>query len=69
MWAYLAFLVCTSGNVCFTTVPYEPPLAGISACQMQGMMIAPQWQAAHPGYTVKRIRCRIGKEWQREDAA
>ena len=69
MLVYLAFLVCTHANVCFTTVPSEEPLAGLSACQQQGMMIAPQWEESHPGYTVKKIRCRIGKPFQPEDAA
>jgi hypothetical protein len=67
MWTYLAFIVC-HGAVCFTTVPYNTPLAGLSACQQQGMMIAPQWEETHPGYKVTKIRCRIGKEWAPEDA-
>ena len=68
MWTYLAFLVCTHANVCFTTVPQETPFAGLAACQIAGEMMAPQWLENHPGYTVERIRCRIGKAFQSEDA-
>jgi hypothetical protein len=60
---YLSFLICAlSGGGCHIITPIDEPLAGISACQMQGMMIAPQWQESHPGWTVKHIRCSIGSK-------
>ena len=40
-------------------MPVEEPYAGISACQMQGMMLAPQWLDRHPGWSIKRIRCAL----------
>jgi hypothetical protein len=58
---YLSFLICAlSGGSCHSTAPTEQPFVGISACQMQGMLMTPQWQDQHPGWTVKRIRCSIG---------
>jgi hypothetical protein len=58
---YLSFLICAlSGSGCHTIVPVEEPLVGMSACQMHGMMLAPQWLDQHPGWTIKRIRCSIG---------
>jgi hypothetical protein len=27
---------------------------------MQAMLLTPQWQEQHPGWTIKRIRCSIG---------
>jgi hypothetical protein len=56
MPVYLSFLICAlSGGGCHATVPVEEPFAGMSACQMQGMMLAPQWLDQHPGWIVKRI--------------
>ncbi len=61
MPVYLSFLICAlSGGGCHATVPVDEPYAGISACQMQGMILAPQWLDQHPGWTIKRIRCSIG---------
>ena len=61
MPVYLSFLICAlSGGGCHAVVPVEEPYVGISACQMQGMMIAPQWLDQHPGWSIKRIRCSIG---------
>ena len=61
MPVYLSFLICAlSGGACHVTIPVERPFAGISACQMQGMLMTPQWQGQHPGWTVQRIRCSIG---------
>jgi len=58
---YLSLLICTlSGDACHVTVPIERAFIGMSACQMQGMMMTPQWQDQHPGWMIKRIRCSIG---------
>jgi hypothetical protein len=55
---YLSFLICAlSGGGCHAIVPVEEPYAGTSPCQMQGMMLAPQWLDQHPGWTIRRIRC------------
>jgi hypothetical protein len=61
MPVYLSFLICAlSGGGCHTVLPFEEALSGISACQMQGMTLAPQWLDQHPGWIIKRIRCSIG---------
>ena len=61
MMVYLSFLVCViAGGDCHTVVPIEEPFVGLSACQMQGMLLTPQWQEQHPGLSVRRIRCSIG---------
>ena len=70
MLVYLSFLICAlSGGGCHSTAPTEQPFVGISACQMQGMLMTPQWQDQHPGWTVKRIRCSIGNRPRDEDTA
>ena len=57
MPVYLSFLICAlSGGGCHVSVPVEDPFAGISACQMQGMILAPQWLDQHPGWIIQRIR-------------
>jgi hypothetical protein len=67
---YLSFLICAlSGGSCHNTIPVEHVFVGLSACQMQGMMIAPQWLEQHPGWTVKRIRCSIGNRPNDEEGA
>jgi len=69
MLVYLSLLVCTvSGAACHVTVPVEAAFVGMSACQVEGMMITPQWQEQHPGWTVKRVRCSIGKPSLEEGA-
>lgn len=61
MPVYLSFLICAlSGGGRHAIVPAQQPFAGVSACQMQGMIIAPQWLDQHPGWTITRIRCPIG---------
>ena len=70
MPVYLSFLICALfGGGCHVTIPVERPFVGLSACQMEGMMITPQWQELHPGWTVKRIRCSIGTRPPNEEAA
>ena len=61
MPVYLSFLACTlAADLCHVVVPIERPFIGMSACQVEGMMLLPQWQEQHPGWRVKRIRCSIG---------
>jgi hypothetical protein len=36
---------------------------------MEGMMITPQWQEQHPGWTVSCIRCSIGSRPHDEEVA
>ena len=61
MPVYLSFLICAlSGGGCHAAVPVDEPFVGISAYQMQGMLMAPQWLEQHPGWTIQRIRCSIG---------
>ena len=63
MLVYLSFLICTlSGGGCHATIPIEQPFVGLSACQMQGMLMTPRWQDQHPGWTIKRIRCSSGAQ-------
>ncbi len=70
MPVYLSFLICAlSGGTCHVTVPLERAFIGVSACQIEGMMMTPQWQEQHPGWTVKRIRCSIGSRPRDEEAA
>ena len=70
MPVYLSFLICAlSGSACHVTIPIEQPFAGIAACQMHGMILSPQWQEQHLGWTVKRIRCSIGNRPHDEEAA
>jgi hypothetical protein len=70
MPVYLSFLICAfSGGTCHVTIPAERVFAGLSACQVEGMMMTPQWQEQHPGWTVKRIRCSIGRPPQNEEVA
>jgi hypothetical protein len=70
MPVYLSFLICAlSGGACHITIPAERAFVGLSACQMEGMMITPQWQEQHPGWTVRRIRCSIGNRPHDEEAA
>jgi hypothetical protein len=70
MPVYLSFLICAlSGGACHVTIPAERAFVGLSTCQMQGMMITPQWQEQHPGWTVRRIRCSIGNRPHDEEAA
>ena len=67
---YLSFLICAlSGGACHVTIPVERPFAGISACQMQGMLMTPQWQERHPGWMVSRIRCSVGNRPHDEEGA
>jgi hypothetical protein len=33
------------------------------------MLMTSQWQEQHPGWTVKRIRCSIGRPSQNEETA
>ena len=66
----LSFLICAlSGGACHVTIPVERAFIGLSACQIEGMTIAPQWQEQHPGWAVKRIRCSIGNRPRDEDTA
>ena len=61
MFVYLSFLICTlSGAACHIEVPLERPFIGLSACQVEGMTMAPAWEAEHSGWVVRRIRCSIG---------
>jgi hypothetical protein len=70
MPVYLSFLICAlSGGTCHVTIPAERAFAGLSACQVEGMLMTPQWQEQHPGWTVKRIRCSIGRPSQDEETA
>jgi hypothetical protein len=70
MPVYLSFLICAlSGGACHVTIPAERAFVGLSACQMEGMMITPQWQEQHPGWTVRRIRCSIGSRPHDEEVA
>jgi hypothetical protein len=70
MPVYLSFLICAlSGNACHVTIPAERAFAGLSACQVEGMMMTPQWQEQHPGWTVKRIRCSIGHPPHNDEVA
>jgi len=70
MPVYLSFLICAlSGGACHVTIPLERAFIGLSACQIEGMMITPQWQEQHPGWAVKRIRCSIGNRPRDEDTA
>jgi hypothetical protein len=70
MLVYLSFLICAlSGGTCHVTIPIERPFIGISACEMQGMLMTPQWQEHHPGWTVKRIRCSVGNRPHDEEGA
>jgi hypothetical protein len=67
---YLSFLICAvSGGSCHVTIPEDRGFAGVAACQMEGMVLTPQWQEQHPGWTVKRIRCSIGNRPHDEEAA
>jgi hypothetical protein len=70
MPVYLSFLICAlSGGACHVTIPAERAFVGLSACQMEGMMITPQWQEQHPGWTVSCIRCSIGSRPHDEEVA
>lgn len=70
MPVYLSFLICAiSTGSCHITIPVEEPFVGISACQMAGMTMTPQWLEQHPGWTVNRIRCSIGNPPHNEDQA
>jgi hypothetical protein len=70
MPVYLSFLICAlSGGGCHVTIPVERPFVALSACQMEGMIITPQWQEQHPGWAVKRIRCSLGNRPHDEEAA
>jgi hypothetical protein len=70
MSVYLSFLICAvAGGACHLTNPVERPFVGVSACQMEGMLLTPQWQELHPGWTVKRIRCSIGNRPPEEQAS
>ena len=67
---YLSFFICAlSGGACHVTIPIDQPYTGIAACQMGGMMIAPQWEEIHPGWKVSRIRCSLGDRPHDEEAA
>jgi len=41
----------------------------MSACQVQGMTMLPQWLEQHPGWMVKRIRCSIGNRPSADEVA
>ena len=70
MAVYLSLLACTLiGDVCHIVVPVERPFIGMSACQVEGMTMLPQWLEQHPGWMVKRIRCSIGRRPQNEETA
>ncbi len=61
MPVYLSFLICAlAGGGCHVTIPAERAFVGVSACQMQGMIMTPQWEESHPGWKVTKIRCSIG---------
>lgn len=68
MWTFLSFLVCSTPSVCYVTIPNEEPMAGISACMRNGVLLVPSWEAEHPGLTVRKVRCTIGKRPHAEDA-
>ena len=70
MPVYLSFLICLgTSSSCHVTIPVEAPFAGISACQMAGTIMLPQWLEGHPGWTIKRIRCSIGSRPRDEEGA
>ena len=53
MPVYLSFLICAlSGGACHVTIPVERAFVGLSACQIEGMMMSLQWQEQHSGWTV-----------------
>lgn len=61
MPVWLTFIVClSSGSSCHQTIPTDQPFVGLSACQVQGMMLAPSWAEAHHGWRVDKIRCSPG---------
>lgn len=69
MPVYLSLLACTlTGNLCHVVVPVERPFIGMSACQVEGMTMLPQWLEQHPGWMVKRIRCSIGNRPSPDEA-
>ncbi len=69
MPVYLSLLVCSlAGDVCHIVVPVERPFIGMSACQVEGMTMLPQWLEQHPGWRVKRIRCSIGNRPNADEA-
>jgi hypothetical protein len=69
MPVYLSLLACTLiGDVCHIVVPVERPFIGMSACQVEGMTMLPQWLEQHPGWRVKRIRCSIGNRPSADEA-
>lgn len=68
MPVFLSLLVCTlSGHACHVTVPVERPLAGLAACQVEGMQTAAKWTEQHPGWHVEKIRCSVGNRPKPED--
>jgi hypothetical protein len=70
MPVYLSFLICAlSGGSCHVTIPAERAFIGVSACQVEGMLSVPKWEAGHPGWKVRRIRCSIGNRPPNEESA
>lgn len=63
MPVFLSFLVCI-GASCHVSIPSRVAFPGLSACQRQGMMLAPSWEAAHPGEHIAAIRCTFGERPQ-----
>jgi len=55
MPVYLSFLICAlSGGACHVTIPVERAFVGLSACQLEGMMIS-QRQEQQPAWTIRRV--------------
>jgi len=69
MLVYLSFLVCNVVNVCHITIPEERPFVGLAACQIEGEMLIDEWQKAHVGLTVTKVRCTMGKRPASDEAA
>ena len=62
MPVWLTFWAClNSGAYCHVAMlPETPPFVGVSACQVAGMLMAPDWTGKHPGWRVDKIRCTPG---------
>lgn len=70
MPVYLSFFICAlAGGSCHVVLPVERSFIGLSACQVEGMMMLPQWEEEHPAWTVKRVRCSIGDPPRNEEPA
>ncbi|MFZ4407487.1 MAG: hypothetical protein ACOYOH_09100 [Paracraurococcus sp.] len=52
--------------VCLAAAPSEcreerpaTEIASVMACATQGQMVAAQWLAQHPAFTLSRLRCEV----------